>query len=86
VAVIRAQALQHNSRWMQKFVAERGALIAPHVKTTMCPQIMAQQLADGAWALTVATIQQLQVCAALGATRIILANQAVGRAELDTIA
>lgn len=86
VAVIRTQALQHNSRWMQKFVAERGALIAPHVKTTMCPQIMAQQLADGAWALTVATIQQLQVCAAFGATRIILANQAVGGAELDTIA
>jgi len=86
VAVIRAQALQHNSRWMQKFVAERGALIAPHVKTTMCPQIMAKQLADGAWALTVATVQQLQVCRAFGATRIILANQAVGRAELDAIA
>lgn len=86
VAVIRSEALQHNSRWMQKFVAERGALIAPHVKTTMCPQIMAQQIADGAWALTVATIQQLQVCRAFGATRIILANQAVGRAELDAIA
>jgi len=86
VAVIRMQALQHNSRWMQKFVAERGAFVAPHVKTTMCPQIMAQQLADGAWALTVATVQQLQVCRAFGATRIIFANQAVGRAELDAIA
>lgn len=86
VAVIREQALQHNSRWMQRFVEERGAVIAPHVKTTMCPQIMARQIEDGAWALTVATVQQLQVCLAFGATRLILANQAVGRAELNAIA
>lgn len=28
-AVIRADALAHNSRWMQRFVSDRGALIAP---------------------------------------------------------
>lgn len=85
-AILRSTALQHNSRWMQRFVAQRGALIAPHVKTTMCPQIMALQLADGAWALTVATVQQMQVCLKFGASRLLLANQVVGRAELDAVA
>ena len=85
-AIIRADALAHNSRWMQRFVAERGALIAPHVKTTMCPQIIARQIADGAWGVTVATVQQMRVCRSFGAERIILANQAVGRLELDAIA
>lgn len=85
-AVIRADALAHNSRWMQRFVSDRGALIAPHVKTTMCPQIMARQIADGAWGLTVATVHQMRVCRQFGAQRIILANQAVGAAELNAIA
>ncbi|SDP36273.1 amino acid deaminase [Phyllobacterium sp. OV277] len=84
-AIIRSDALMHNSRWMKRFVAERGALIAPHVKTTMCPQIMARQIADGAWGLTVATVHQMRVCHSFGADRIILANQAVGAAELDAI-
>jgi D-serine dehydratase len=84
-AIIRADALAHNSRWMQRFVSERGALIAPHVKTTMCPQIIARQITDGAWGVTVATVQQMRVCRNFGADRIILANQAVGRSELDAI-
>ncbi|MBA8880972.1 amino acid deaminase [Phyllobacterium myrsinacearum] len=84
-AIIRSDALGHNSRWMKRFVAERGALIAPHVKTTMCPQIIARQIADGAWGLTVATVHQMRVCRSFGAERIILANQAVGAAELDAI-
>jgi D-serine dehydratase len=65
---------------------ERGALIAPHVKTTMRPRIIARQIADGAWGVTVATVHQMPVCRGFGADRIILANQAVGRAELDLIA
>ena len=85
-AVIRADALAHNSRWMQRFVSDRGALIAPHVKTTMCPQIMARQIADGAWGLTVATVHQLRVCRQFGEQRLILANPAVGAAELNAIA
>jgi D-serine dehydratase len=58
-AVIRESALDHNSRWMQRFLAERKADIAPHVKTTMCPEIIRRQLDDGAWGVTVATIQQM---------------------------
>jgi D-serine dehydratase len=36
--------------------------------------------------VTVATVHQMRVCRSFGADRIILANQAVGRSELDSIA
>lgn len=84
-AVLRESALDHNSRWMQAFVARRNAVIAPHVKTTMAPQIMERQLRDGAWGVTVATLHQLKVCRRFGIDRIVLANQLVGKLELDAL-
>ena len=56
-----------------------GAVIAPHGKTTMSPHLFQRQLADGAWAITVATIGQLQICRGFGLKRLLLANQLVGR-------
>ena len=38
-----------------------GAVIAPHGKTTMSPQLFRRQIDDGAWAITIASVQQLQV-------------------------
>jgi len=48
--VIKRAALDHNSRWMRRFLELTDAKIAPHGKTTMAPQLFAKQLADGAWA------------------------------------
>jgi D-serine dehydratase len=79
LAVLKERALTHNSAWMRRFLDLSGAVIAPHGKTTMSPQLFARQLADGAWAMTVATIQQLQVARDFGVGRIVLANQLVGR-------
>jgi D-serine dehydratase len=79
VAVLKRSALTHNGHWMRDFLARSGAVIAPHGKTTMSPQLFADQVADGAWAITIATIQQLQVCRDFGFGRIVLANQLVGR-------
>jgi D-serine dehydratase len=84
-AVLKKSALERNSRWMQDFVRRSGALMAPHVKTTMCPAIIRRQLDDGAWGVTVATVQQMQVCRRMGIGRILLANQPVGAAELGAI-
>ena len=78
-AVIKGAALENNSRWMREFLARSGARFAPHGKTTMSPQLFQQQLSDGAWAMTVATVGQLQVCRTYGLSRIVLANQLVGR-------
>lgn len=79
LAVLKENALTHNGHWMRAFLEQSGAVIAPHGKTTMSPQLFERQIADGAWAITVATPHQLQVARAFGFQRIVLANQLVGR-------
>ncbi len=79
LAVLKQAALAHNGRWMAGFLELTGAVIAPHGTTTMSPQLFQRQLEDGAWAVTVATAQQIQVARRFGFKRIVLANQLVGR-------
>ena len=75
----RESALAHNSGWMQRYLKATGALIAPHGKTTMSPQLFARQVADGAWAITLGSVEQVQVARQYGFSRLLLANQPVGR-------
>ena len=84
-AVLLESALAHNHAWMRDFTAATGVLLAPHGKTTMAPQIFAQQLAAGAWGITVANVQQLGICARFGVRRVIMANQLLGAAEVGTV-
>ncbi len=86
LATLSAPAVERNSAWMRDFVARHGALLAPHVKTSLCPWVIERQLADGAWALTVANTHQMQLCIGLGARRILIANQVVGPAESAALA
>jgi D-serine dehydratase len=85
LAVIRDSALAHNHAWMRDFTASTGVLLAPHGKTTMAPQIFAQQLAAGAWGITVANVQQLGLCVRFGVRRILMANQLLGTAEVGAV-
>ena len=85
VAVLKERALRHNSQWMKTFLTGGGAMIAPHGKTTMSPALFDLQLADGAWAITLATPHQIQVARSFGCRRIFLANQLVGRAAIDYV-
>jgi len=79
---VRRTAMRHNSAWMRAFTQATGVAIAPHGKTTMCPQIFARQLEDGAWGMTVANVHQLGICAALGVRRVVIANQVVARGDV----
>lgn len=85
LAVLRRSALENNRRWMRDFVASTGARLAPHGKTHMSPELFRMQLADGAWAITLATIQQVRVAREAGVTRILLANQIVGSRDIEYI-
>jgi len=85
VAVIRESALASNSCWMRAYLEHSGARIAPHGKTTMAPQLFARQIEDGAWAITVATVQQLKVARDFGVGRALLANQLAGEAEIGYV-
>jgi D-serine dehydratase len=85
VAVIKGNALHHNRNWMRDFAGRNGVLLAPHGKTTMAPQIFAMQLEAGAWGITVATVNQLDVCIRFGLRRIIMANQLVGARDIASV-
>lgn len=79
---LRRSAVEHNIALMQRYCDARGAALAPHGKTTMAPQIFKWQLDAGAWGLTAATLQQLQVYRSFGVQRVIFANQLVDRQSL----
>ena len=85
VAVLKQPALDHNRQWMTTFQRHTGVQLAPHGKTTMSPQLFERQLADGAWAITVATPHQLQVARQFGYPRVFLANQLVGRSAIEYV-
>ncbi len=85
VAVIRKPVLERNSRWMREFIRHSGIDIAPHGKTTMIPQIFQMQIADGAWALTLSTLQQVRTARRFGVQRIVLANILVDPKEIAAI-
>ncbi len=85
LAVLKQSALDHNSRWMQSFLRLTGAKLAPHGKTTMAPQLFARQLADGAWGMTFATVNQVRVAREFGVQRILLANQLIGDVNIRYI-
>lgn len=83
VAVIRQARVEANSAWMAGFTQANGLVIAPHGKTTMAPYLFDLQIADGAWAITVATVQQMQVCRHFGVRRVLMANQPIGRQAVN---
>jgi D-serine deaminase-like pyridoxal phosphate-dependent protein len=84
--VLRSDALQANISAMAAWCAAEGVLLAPHGKTTMAPQLIARQLAAGAWAVTAATIAQVQVFRAFGVQRVLLANELTDRRGIDWLA
>ncbi len=82
VALLKESALLHNLDWMRGFCTRHGAVLAPHGKTTMSPQLFGAQLANGAWGMTLATAAQVQVAYRFGVRRVLLANELVGATEI----
>ena len=85
-AVLYRERLQHNLNWMQHFIDAYGMRLAPHGKTTMAPRLFQMQLEGGAWGITVATAHQATVAHAHGVHRVLMANQLVGKRNMQMIA
>ena len=85
-AVLYADRIEHNLKWMQAFVAEYGVKLAPHGKTTMAPQLFRRQLEAGAWGITLATAHQVRAAYRGGVHRVLMANQLVGKRNMGMIA
>jgi D-serine dehydratase len=86
VAVLRAERIDHNLKWMQQFIASYNLKVAPHGKTTMSPALFKQQLDHGAWGITLATAPQVNAAYNHGVRRVLMANQLVGCANMAIIA
>ncbi|MCW5299927.1 amino acid deaminase [Herbaspirillum lusitanum] len=84
-AVLYEERLTHNLDWMQRFVTEYGVKLAPHGKTTMAPKLFARQLATGAWGITLATAHQTNVAYHHGVRRVLMANQLVGKQNMQIV-
>lgn len=83
--VLRRSALDHNAAVFGDYLVEQKLSLAPHGKTTMSPQIFAEQLSHGAWGMTAATANQVQVMHAYGVKRVVMANQLLGKANVEAI-
>ncbi len=85
-AVLRASALHDNLTAFQAYVDRAGVKLAPHGKTSMCPQLFDRQLEAGAWGMTVATYAQARTALRFGVKRLLIANELVGETEIRTLA
>jgi D-serine dehydratase len=85
VAVLKQSALLHNLAWMRAFCDRFGAVLAPHGKTTMSPQLFGAQLDSGAWAITLASATQVRIAHRFGVRRVLLANQLVAKADIASM-
>jgi D-serine dehydratase len=86
IATLRKSALDHNLTRMAAYCREIGASLAPHLKTTMSPQIAKMQMDHGAWALTLANFAQAKIFLDFGFKRIIVANEIVDKGTIREIA
>ena len=86
IAILKDSALRNNLDRMQSFCKEMSVDIAPHVKTTMSPQIAKMQIDTGAWGITVANFYQASVFLNFGFERIIIANEVLDSTAIRKIA
>lgn len=86
VFTLSRKGMTHNVGTLARWCADRRLDLAPHGKTSMAPALWAEQLAAGAWAITVANLAQLSVARAFGVTRVLVANAIVSPLALRWIA
>jgi D-serine dehydratase len=87
VLALRDARMRQNLALIRDFATRHHVDLAPHGKSTMCPQLYRDQLElGGAWGITAATVQQCAVVAAAGVPNIILANEVLGRANIEQLA
>src|SRR5690606_29899048 len=83
---LRRSALDHNLALFARWCTEVGVDHAPHGKTTMSPQLVAEQLDAGAWAITAATVAQARLMHRWGVPRVLLAHEVVDPVGLRWLA
>ena len=83
--VVKKSHIINNAKWMQEYAKKAGVKLAPHGKTTMCPELFKIQIDEGAWGMTLANAFQVRVAHAHGINKILMANQLVGSQNIKVI-
>ncbi|MFD7746410.1 alanine racemase [Streptomyces sp. NPDC059698] len=86
VLALSAESVAHNLDLLETYAERHGLAFAPHGKTSMSPQLFADQLKRGAWGITAAVPHQARVYRAYGIGRIFLANELVDAVALRWLA
>ncbi|WDE99246.1 amino acid deaminase [Lentisphaera profundi] len=82
---INKSSLLNNCQWMQTYADLANVKLAPHGKTTMCPELFKLQVQQGAWGMTLATSYQVTTAYSHGIKKILMANQLVGKQNIASI-
>jgi len=85
IMVIKEKSLKNNIDRMATFCKSVGAELAPHVKTTMSPQIAQMQTDAGAFSLTIANFWQASIFLNFGFKKLIIANEVLDPAAIVAI-
>lgn len=85
LALLDQQALLHNISTMSQYCSQMDVALAPHGKTTMCPDIWKLQLDAGARGITAATTWQASVMVDAGVGNVLIANEVVDPREIRWI-
>ena len=86
IMVLKESAVKNNIAQMMSFCNSVDAQLAPHVKTTMSPQLAQMQVAAGAIALTVANFWQGRIFLKHGFKNLIIANEVLDPTAIAEIA
>ncbi|MFD6798848.1 alanine racemase [Streptomyces cyaneofuscatus] len=86
VLALSAESVEHNLALLETYAERHGLAFAPHGKTSMAPQLFADQLKRGAWGITAAVPHQARVYRAYGIGRVFLANELVDPVALRWLA
>jgi D-serine dehydratase len=86
IMVLNESAVKNNIAQMMSFCNLVDAQLAPHVKTTMSPQLAQMQVAAGARALTVANFWQGRIFLKHGFKNLIIANEVLDPTAIAEIA
>jgi D-serine deaminase-like pyridoxal phosphate-dependent protein len=85
IMVINERSLKNNIDRMASYCKSVGAELAPHVKTTMSPQIAQLQTDAGAFALTIANFWQASIFLSYGFKKLIIANEVLDPSAIAEI-
>jgi D-serine deaminase-like pyridoxal phosphate-dependent protein len=83
VATLSVEDLEHNAAAMADYCARTGALLAPHAKTSLSPELLALQMRHGAWGMTAALPRQVALVWDQGIERVLVANEITDPAALQ---